>query len=291
MDDMSGFSNIDQYLLDMERDLLSKCDKLVVSSQYLFDKYSHYKEPVLIRNAADIEHFVGSSNDVNRPEFLNKIKETAGVIRAGYVGAIEEWFDTDLLKEIAESDISLEFHLCGAVSVSGPDRLEEIENIHMYGEISYSDVPGFINEMDVMIIPFKITPIIQACDPVKFYEYSAMRKPTVTTALPELHRARDFTFVATNSEEFRQQIHNAYEANKSIAFQEKLRDYAIENTWSSRVLDYEKTLVEMPKVSIVILGYGDHELTKQSVRSLYNGGASYPNMEIILAYDVNCFYS
>jgi len=284
MDDISGFSNTDQRLLDLEHDLLSKCDELVVSSQHLFNKYKHYRKPVLIRNAADTEHFAGSSSDLVCPGFLMETlsKVGSGAIKVGYVGAIAEWFDTDLLKEVVESDSSLEFHLCGSVTAAGPEQLEVFDNVHMHGEISYKDVPGFINKMDVMIIPFKIIPIIEACDPVKFYEYSAMKKPTVTTPLPELSRAKDLIFEASTATEFREQIYNAYEQNKSATFQEQLRKYARDNTWESRGIDFKKMLAETPRVSIIILGYGDHEITKAAVSSLYNKGSCYPNMEVVI---------
>jgi len=284
MDDISGFSNADQDLLDLERDLLDKCDRVIVSSQYLFDKYKHYQEPALIRNAADLNHFDGSQNNLALPEFIGQDHKDnmTGVIRVGYVGAIEEWFDAELLREVAVSCHTIEFHLCGAVTEVEAANLEALGNIWMYGEISYSDVPGFIHAMDVMIIPFKIKPIIQACDPVKFYEYSAMGKPTVTTALPELVRASDLTFVATTAAEFTAQIHSAYEKGKIDLFKAQLRQYAADNTWAQRISCLDELLTKMPKVTIVILGYGDPSLVKGAVHSLCENGPSYPNMEILV---------
>ena len=284
MDDMSGFSNTDQYMLELEEELLSECDRLVVSSQCLYEKYEHYQTPTLIRNAADLDHFVESKLELVRPGFLEQglSKKCRGLIKVGYVGAIDEWFDVGLLKEVAESAPSFEFHLCGSVTTSEPAQLDDLDNIKMYGEIPYADVPGFIHEMDVMIIPFKIIPIIQACDPVKFYEYSAMGKPTVTTALPELSRASNLTFVAETPAEFRKQIHSAYEKGKAGQFREQLCEYAADNTWKHRVSCLKGVLEEMPLVTIVILGYGDPELTKATVYSLFESGPSYPNMEVLV---------
>ena len=284
MDDISGFSNTEPFLLDLERDLLAKCDKLIVSSQYLLEKYEHYQTPILIRNAADIDNFMESMQEVPRPAFLELSfnEGDSEVIKVGYVGAIAEWFDADLLAKVAESEPFFEFHICGAVTAPEPSLLDKLDNIKMYGEIPYSDVPGFLNEMDVMIIPFKIVPIIQACDPVKFYEYSAMGKPTVTTALPELSRASNLTFVATTPLEFREQIFAAYKKGKTDQFRKQLCEYAAKNTWNHRISCFEGALTEMPKVSIVILGYGDPELTKGALYSLFESGPSYPNMEILV---------
>jgi GT2 family glycosyltransferase len=285
MDDISGFSNTDQFLLDLEHDMLQKCDKLVVSSQYLFDKYKHYQKPILIRNAAELTHFSKIKKHDSAPTFLKSLPISHGndnTIKVGYVGAIAEWFDADIIKGAALNNTSLEFHLCGEVTIKEAAQLNDLKNINMYGEISYSDVPGFLNEMDVLIIPFKLVPIIQACDPVKFYEYSAMGKPTVTTALPELKRASKLTFVASTPMEFAEQIHNAFQAGKKRKFRDQLQEYAVNNTWKHRIAQFQEALTCMPKVTAVILSYGDPELTKSALHSLYDGGAIYPNLETII---------
>jgi len=285
MDDMSGFSNTDQFLLDLEHDMLQKCDKLVVSSQYLFDKYKHYQEPILIRNAAEITHFSKIKKSNPAPTFLKSLPLSNGtdnIIKVGYVGAIAEWFDEEIIKGAALRDSNLEFHLCGEVTKKEAGQLDKLDNINMYGEISYADVPDFLNAMDVLIIPFKLVPIIQACDPVKFYEYSAMGKPTVTTALPELKRASKLTFVASNPMELAEQIHNAFQAGKKRKFRAQLQEYAANNTWKHRIAQFQEALIGMPKVTAVILSYGDPELTKSALHSLYDDGAIYPNLETII---------
>jgi len=281
MDDISGFSNTQQFLLDLEQDMLQKCDNLIVSSQYLFDKYKHFQTPALIRNAAEIIHF----NSTETSSFLYNIESkirSKDKIQIGYVGAIAEWFDVSLVKEVALNEPGFELHLCGAVTTKEAAKLNELDNINMYGEIPYSDVPGFLNDMDVLIIPFKIIPIIQACDPVKFYEYSAMGKPTVTSALPELARASELTFTGSNPIEFSEQIHRAYKAGKNPDFCMKLKNYAKRNTWDHRIEQFTKSLTDIPKVSIVILSYGDPELTKAALHSLYDRGSSYPNLEVLI---------
>lgn len=282
MDDISGFSNTQQFLINLEKDLLEHCDQLVVSSQYLFDKYKKYTPPTLVRNAAELAHFSRAAQNAPAPGFLKNQSGTSQKTKVGYIGAIAEWFDTDLLKVVAEQNPELEFHLCGTVTAEKPAGLKKIDNIFMYGEVPYSQAPAFMNAMDVLTIPFKLLPIIRACDPVKFYEYSAMGKPTVSTNLPELARAKHLTFIANSPEEFGKKIFEAYDAGKSKSFQRKLRTYAAENTWDHRIKVFKECLQTFPKVTIVILSYGDPELTKATLYSLYKSGANYPNMEVLI---------
>lgn len=286
MDDISGFPDTSKFVLDLEEEMLGNCDKLVVSSKKLADKYRDYREPWLIRNAADTDHFNEKLGETG-PVYLNDklIRSERGqkeIIKVGYVGAIAEWFDHDLIENVAREMTKAEFHICGAVTADSPARLDDLSNIKMYGEISYEDVPRFIFSMDVMIIPFKILPIIIACDPVKYYEYSAMGKPTVSTALPELSRAGDKVLIASSPEEFAKNIVLASRLAEDADYCGRLKEYAAKNTWDDRVKQFVEVLEDFPKVSIIILSYGDPRLTNQSISSLYDGGAAYPNMEVIV---------
>ena len=293
MDNISGFSNTNSFILDLENDMIANCDMLIVSSQTLFDKFKGIKLPRLIRNAADIDHF--SSQNIrdtfpfkqNTPSFeiLRASAETpeTGIIKVGYVGAIAEWFDAALVGDIALVEPNFLFHLCGEVTDKNvKNLLHGIDNVLMYGEIDYVDVPSFLAQMDVLIIPFKIIPITEACDPVKFYEYSAMGKPTVATCLPELSRVSNLVFFASTSRELADQIRRAHEMSQDSNFRDTLRDYALQNTWRYRCNELTQALKDFPLVSIIILSYGDPELSKASIHSLFDGGLTYPNLEVLV---------
>ena len=293
MDDISGFSNTDDFVLDLEREMIANCDALIVSSKTLYDKYKDINPPSLIRNAVDVEHF-SFGNETNSVVFSQNLpvleirRPNAGVrdseiIKVGYVGAIAEWFNADLVRSVALRESSFQFHLCGAVSDKEVKHiLQNIENIFMYGEVGYLDVPSFLAKMDVLVIPFKITPIIESCDPVKFYEYSAMGKPTVATRLPELTRASDLVFFASTSDEFSDQVRNAYEACQDKDFCDRLKSYALQNSWRQRSDDFSRFIEDFPLVSVIILSYGDRNLTKASIHSLFDCGLTYPNLEVLV---------
>ena len=283
MDEVSGFDNTNTFLLDLERDLLEKCDQLVVSSQYLYNKYQRIKTPTLIRNAGDIAHFDRQHNVFTAPDFLKPYLPDNNTLAVGYVGAIAHWFDADLVAALAESRKDTIFHLCGDVTSKEAQALDRYPNVHLYGEIAYNDVPAFLSHMDVLIIPFKIIPIIRACDPVKFYEYSAMGLPTVITPMPELDRVRHLAFVAMNAREFSNKIDQAARKGKKKSFASRLKKFAANNTWEQRVAVFEKMFEEStPKVSIVILAYGEPEFTNATIHSLYEDCQIYPNLEVII---------
>ena len=292
MDDISGFSNTNRFVQDLEEEMIASCDMLVVSSETLFDKLSE-NTPRLVRNAADMAHF-SSGNDASSAVFAQNLpplqlqssdsgSARSEVVKVGYVGAIAEWFDAELVRNVALNRADFELHLCGSVSDREVKRLlHGVDNLHLYGEISYVEVPSFLARMDVLIIPFKIIPIVNACDPIKFYEYSAMGKPTVATRLPELARASDLVFFASTMEEFSSQIEEAYRMGRDPEFSNKLRDFALQNSWKQRSGDFIRILQDFPLVSVVVLSYGDVALTEASVHSLFDRGLHYPNLEVLV---------
>ena len=285
MDDISGFQNTTAELLALEHNLLEGCDNLVVSASNLKRKYEEFNPVDVIRNATEVSHFVQFDQTVLEDKFRIKAlgPKSTSTIKVGYVGAIADWFDSDLLCQVARSRPDVEFHLCGHVSADHPRTLQAEPNIHMYGEIPYNQVPAFLSQMEILSIPFKIDPIIEACDPVKFYEYCALGKPTVTTPLPELERVKDICYMADGAQEFANQIDKAYQDRKNTAFIKSIKSFAHENSWAHRARQFNDVITQChPKISVIILAYGDPNLTNTALSSLKAQGDHYPNMEILI---------
>jgi glycosyltransferase involved in cell wall biosynthesis len=54
-------------------------------------------------------------------------------------------------------------------------------NLHWMGPRPYSDIPAIVSAFRVGLIPFRRTPLTEAVNPVKLYEYAAAGVPCVTT--------------------------------------------------------------------------------------------------------------
>ncbi|MBB1492199.1 glycosyltransferase [Paracoccus sp. MC1854] len=281
MDDIGGFSNTEPHVLEAELEMIARADKMIVSSQYLHDKFAPMREVAMVRNGADVSHFIREGDDPAPAWLAGRLRP--GAIRVGYVGAIAEWFDTDLLEAVARDNPSFDIHLCGAVTAEPPLRLGRLRNVTLHGEIPYADVPAFHGQMDVLIIPFQLLPIIKACDPVKFYEYSAVMRPTVSTSLPELDRAGDLVFRADDPAGFAAAIRRAAPLARDAVFGQRLRQYALDNAWSFRAADLLAEMRREPKLSVIVLHYGtDTDMTLATLHALLGRGEVYPNLEVVL---------
>ena len=279
MDYMKGFNNSTDFLIKQEEELVDKCDNLIVSSQFLKNQFNKRKNDApIVRNAVNYQDFYERKKQFNLKKLINHKNK----IKIGYVGAISDWFDFDLIKDVAIKQENFEFHLCGEVTSDEVNKIKALTNVHLYGEINYNEIASFLEKIDITIIPFKIIPLIQACDPVKIYEYSACQKPCVATNLPELFRLKDIIFLASNSNEFINQINNSYKKVDDKNFLKQLKDFAIDNSWEDRAKLFVNSIDNFPLVSVIILSYGDPDLTINATYSLFDRGLHYPNMEIII---------
>ena len=153
----------------------------------------------------------------------------------GFYGAIAEWFDADLVANLAELRPGWKFELIGSTLTGDVSRLEKLPNVALLGEKPYADLPRLVAAWDCFIIPFKRIPLTEATNPVKAYEMLATGKPVVAVNLPELRpMARDgLLAIADDAGGFAQAIDRAL-AEDDDRRRERRRAFAAENTWSDR---------------------------------------------------------
>lgn len=125
-----------------------------------------------------------------KPLNQNTSPEVARVI--GYVGNLSaKRIDFKLIQSLANKLKDVTIELVGptendAESQSWLQKLHLCSNIKLLGEISYEEVPKVVSRFDVGIIPYLLNEFNLGTNPNKFYEYSAMGVPCVSTNLPSL---------------------------------------------------------------------------------------------------------
>jgi glycosyltransferase involved in cell wall biosynthesis len=155
----------------------------------------------------------------------------------GYIGAIRDWLDTELIELIATRRKDWNIVLIGNVgdgNNAGIERLRKLSNVHFLGEKIYHDLPKFIYHLDVCLIPFRKTPLIDATNPVKFYEYLASGKPVVSTTMNDLLPYNRLCYLAENHEDFLKKIEIALNEKDPQLAKDRV-DFAKENTWKNRM--------------------------------------------------------
>jgi glycosyltransferase involved in cell wall biosynthesis len=182
-DRASGFTRHRSEFDAMEQRLAQRAD-LVVYAAASLESYVRSLRP---RSMAHMP------NGVDLARFLSRRARPAEYAhiptpRAVYVGAIDDWFDFQLLAHLAASMPSVSF------VIVGPDRLArrklpQRDNVYLLGPIAPARVPAFLQHAQVGLIPFDVdghAELVSAIHPLKLYEYVAAGLPVVAAQWPEL---------------------------------------------------------------------------------------------------------
>ena len=203
VDDRLAFSSVPRWIETYINILINKSDIIITTSLNLLKIISEKrtKDVYLIGNGVDVKFFNKAMTNLPVPEDIKCINSPI----AGYIGAIDEWLDFNLLKAIAINRPDISIVLLGPVNSKvnrSVDALKKLHNIFVIGKRSYFSLPNYIKAFDICLIPFKLNRLTQSVDPVKLYEYLAGGKNVISTELPELIQYENIIYVAKNESEF-----------------------------------------------------------------------------------------
>lgn len=221
MDFHADFATTRRAMVAEEKALLAAADMVTVSSASLEEHARRYRdEVVMVRNGCDYEHFAQTL----------AARNTRPVI--GYYGAISDWFDSDLVAELAARKPEWDFILVGSTFNGDISRLRSLPNVSMPGEEPYEALPEWLGRFDVTILPFRRTALTEATNPVKLYEILAAGRPLVSVPIPEVAAVAPLVRLANDASEFEREIEAALAADEGSA--DARRAFARQHTWQQR---------------------------------------------------------
>lgn len=191
------------------------------------------KNFVFSTNGVDYNFFktFDKNVDIDR-KFTEAIKRGKPVI--GYYGAMAKWLDYDLLKKIDECD-RFTFVLIG---IRYDDSLDasgvlNLKNIVFLGAKDYDVLKYYARKIDVLTIPFVINDITRATSPLKLFEYMALGKPIVTSAMNECVKYGS-PLIYHDHDEFMRLVDKALELSKDADYIALLDREAKANSWDCK---------------------------------------------------------
>lgn len=198
-DDFSGLAGVDYNLVKpFEERLLNNADVTFVCSQALLEKFKSHK-PILLSHGVDLDLF-------SKGCFDNFIAYSKPVI--GFYGSLNAWLDIDLIKLIATSKPNIQIELIGKVETSLGDLLS-LENVRHIPAVAHHELPKYVQSWNVAILPFKDSPQIRACNPLKLREYLASGTPVVSTRYNAVEQYSEQVFIADDHDTFVRHIEHA----------------------------------------------------------------------------------
>lgn len=214
---------------EMEKRLLRLANATFASARELYDRKCHYaSNMVFVPNGADVNHFAQARQDIPlAPEVADLPKPVVG-----YIGAVSQWMEQDMLVALAQKHPDWSVVLVGPVDTD-VGRMEALPNVYLLGKRDYKVLPGYLKAFDVAVIPFKINDLTIGVNPVKLYEYLAAGKPVVSSTLPEVRPFVPTVQLADTPEDFVAQVEKAVLDNSPAAVAQRVT-LAEENSWENR---------------------------------------------------------
>lgn len=221
--------------------LLRRSHLVFTSSRRLYSEKKQTNQNVYFVPGAVPEYFLPPSQS-SLPIISRTLKDLEAIRlpRIGFVGIVDERLDVELVDYLARARPDWSFVIIGFVY---PFRAKNITllknrgNIFFLGMKPREELPGYIKGLDVCLIPYRVNEFTAGVLPLKLFEYLAIGKPIVATALPELEDYREVVKIAQTKEQFLAAIAESLgEAiNNGAELISKRMALAKENTWEKRV--------------------------------------------------------
>ena len=280
VDDWRHVPRVGPFNLAEEKKLFSECDVSVVTAKGMTVGRHRDKGPsVLIRNGVDYEFF-------SRPQ-VNKEMASIAKPTVGYFGALADWFDYDLMFEVAQARPQYSFVLIGGYDMEQTRKTNEVSqlsrlpNVHFLGHQAYSELPSYLAHFDACIIPFRVNDLTRMIDPVKLYEYLSQGKPVVSTDMAELKYCSNLIYIADDSRDFAHKLDLAL-SEDDASLSRKRRSFAAANNWTQRFQAMDAALrASFPLASIVVVTHNNQDFIAPCLDSIRRN-TSYPNYEVIV---------
>lgn len=183
MDELSAFLGAPQGLIEQEQRLFERADVVFAGGASLYaSKKSQHENVHLFPSSIDRAHFGAGRQQQNDPPDQVAIPRP----RIGFFGVLDERLDQELLRQVAADHPEWNFVLIGPVVKVNPDQLPRAHNLHYLGQKSYAELPKYLANWDVAILPFARNAATRFISPTKTPEYLAAGKRVVSTPIHDV---------------------------------------------------------------------------------------------------------
>ncbi|MFA9371597.1 MAG: glycosyltransferase [Labilibaculum antarcticum] len=214
-----------------------KVDGVVTTSDFLAESMKHLNEKMMVvKNGVDFNVF----NKSAKTELTNSAKK-----KVGYIGSLDHRFDLETVEYTIQKLLDFDFEFVGdLMNKKIRDVLCHYPNVSFLPPVKPHEVPDLLKKCDVGLIPYLCTEYTKNIYPLKINEYLSVGVPVVLTSfanLPEFNGIVNFT---TNKEAFCEAIQSVIESDNVEKINKRI-EFAKENSWESRAIDFEQIIDEL----------------------------------------------
>jgi UDP-galactopyranose mutase len=183
MDELSLFRGAPAELQELEKELISRADLIFTGGQTLYEgKRNGHDNVYLFPSSIDAPHFEQARKKQADPA------DQAGIPhpRLGFFGVIDERMDLELLGELAAARPNWHLVILGPAVKIDSESLPKLPNIHYLGMKTYEQLPQYLANWEIALLPFALNDSTRFISPTKIPEYLAGGKPVVSTPIRDV---------------------------------------------------------------------------------------------------------
>ncbi len=182
MDELSCFKGAPAPMRANEMQLLKRADVVFTGGWSLYNsKRTQHANVHALPSSIDAAHFRQA-----RQLARGHTDAPAGALHIGFFGVIDERFDCALISGVAALRPSWDITLVGPVVKIDPATLPKGEHVRYPGMAAYEQLPQWLAQWDVAIMPFARNESTRFISPTKTPEYLAGGKPVVSTSIHDV---------------------------------------------------------------------------------------------------------
>jgi UDP-galactopyranose mutase len=253
MDELSLFKGAPAKLKEIEQELISRADLIFTGGQTLYEsKRNGHDNVYLFPSSIDAAHFGQARKKQPDPADQVSIPHP----RLGFFGVIDERMDLELLSELAQARPNWHVVVLGPVVKIDPESLPKLPNIHYLGMKTYDQLPAYLANWEIALLPFALNDSTRFISPTKIPEYLAGGKPVVSTPIQDVinpYGKEKLVSIATTAGDFVTAIEDILKMRKEetaswlTRVEQQLSQNSWDYTWKRMMTLIESTIAAEEK--------------------------------------------
>jgi UDP-galactopyranose mutase len=232
MDQLSHFLHAPREIEILERELMARADVVFTGGMSLFEaKRNLHNNIFAFPSSIDVEHFSKGRQSPADPADQACIK---GSLRIGYCGVIDERIDIALIESVADRCPDWQLIMIGPVVKIDPATLPKRSNIHYLGGKPYQDLPAYMGNWHVAMMPFARNPATKFISPTKTPEYLSAGRPVVSTSIRDVVRPygeKNLVQIADDVDAFIKAVDIAVAQSESLVWAQQVDRFLAQTSW------------------------------------------------------------
>lgn len=225
-----------------EEEMISKCDLVIAVSEPLMEKcLALNNNSYLLKHGVDEHFYIQIDKPLPVPDDLKKLASPI----IGFVGSIDPTIDYTLTARLLTENSDKNFVFIGPVDRRNEGDFEVLKrnkNLYYLGKKFWKDLPAYIQNFDLCIIPLTINNFTRSSKcPLKVVEYLASGKFVVSTlAIDEA--LSPAVMIANEKQEFSDLINEALQESKLTGKASEISSLVKDWSWSNRVEELSRLI-------------------------------------------------